>query len=127
VGWYHEKPRRTRRYQVYKILGELKDNGPYTIEELSEVTGIHQKTVTRHVREVWALDIIYICEWCRNYRMPVPVFKWGRGIDRPQPDPYTDAEKAKRQRERVKERTCKKFLPVPGLAAIAKWGNYENE
>jgi len=24
-----------------------------------------------------------------------------------------------------KERTCKKFLPVPGLAAIAKWGNYD--
>ena len=96
MGFYDNKEINGRRYQIYRLLGEVKDHGPTTAFDLAEETGVHEKTVRRHLREAWMLDILHICEWDRNHHMPVPVFGWGKGRDKPQPARLTNYEKKKR-------------------------------
>jgi len=100
MGFYDNKETIGRRYQIYRLLGEVKDHGPTTAFDLAEETGVHEKTVRRHLREAWMLDILHISDWDRNHRMPVPVFSWGPGRDKPQPAVLTNYEKKKRSLEK---------------------------
>lgn len=89
------------KYQAYKAIHLLKYSGPYTSVDLAHELKCHVKTASRHLREMWALDLIYISAWDRNHHTPIPAFAWGKRKDIPQPTPYSNAEKAKRRRERA--------------------------
>lgn len=106
--WDIAEKGRHKKYQVYNIIYKIKySEDGYTAEDLAEELGIHLKTAARHLRELWALDLIYISDWDRNYQQPVPVMSWrvsGRQADRPRPVPSTGAEQAKKYRKRKKDK-----------------------
>lgn len=92
------------KYQVYQVIAHLQNREPYTYEDLAHEMGVHPKTAYRHLRELWSLDLVYICDWDRQYHQWVPVYKWGNRPDAEKPEAYTAAQKTARYRERVRER-----------------------
>lgn len=105
--WNVAEKGRHQKYQVYNLIYKLKysDDG-YTAMDLADELGLHLKTAARHMRELWALDLIYISDWDRNYQQPVPVMSWrtsGRQEDKPRPTPCSPAALAKRYRKRKKD------------------------
>jgi len=92
------------QYQVYKVIDHIKDREAYTYEDLAYELKMHPKTAYRHLRELWSLDLVYICGWDRVYQQWVPAYRWGNKPDVEKPAAYTPTEKSRRARERKRER-----------------------
>lgn len=89
-------------YQVYKFIYQIQYHGPYTAEDLAHDLGVNRRTAVRHLRELWSLDLIHICNWDRAYHWPIPVFAWGNRHDKPRPMAKPPDERGRRYRERQK-------------------------
>lgn len=92
------------KYQVYRVLAHLQNGEPVTCRDLAEELDMNLKTAQRHLRELWALDLVYISGWDREYHQPIPVYMWAMSSapknDVPRPQAMTPAEAAKRRRHR---------------------------
>lgn len=90
-----------RKFQVYKVIDVLMQNKePYDKYDLAHELNIEPKTAYRHLKELWMLDLVYICAWERKYHQPHPVYRWGNKPDVERPAALTEAETSKRYRER---------------------------
>ena len=105
MSFWQVKPSKEPKYKVYGFIAKLKEEGPWTAEDLAEDMQCHIKTASRHIREAWMLSLIHICEWDRTtmHGYPVPVFAWGDKKDRPQPTVFTCAERSKRYRDKIRD------------------------
>ena len=91
------------KYQVYRVIAHLQDREAYTSNDLAYELKIDKRTAQRHLKELWALDLVHICGWDREYQQPIAVYRWGNRPDVEKPSPITRAESAKRYRERRAE------------------------
>ena len=83
-----KRKHRTMRYEVYRVIDTLKSHrDAYTNYDLHEELGMHPKTAYRHLRELWALELIYICGWDREHNQPIPAYRWGNKPDVERPEP----------------------------------------
>lgn len=73
----------------------------HTKYDLSVALDIHHRTAQRHLKELHALDLIYIASWEKEYQQWIPSYKWTqkRQDDAPRPEPLTGAECTARYRE----------------------------
>lgn len=98
------------KYQVYRVIDHIKDREAYTCSDLALELGMHVRTAQRHLKELYMLDLVYICGWDKEYQQVVPVYRWGNKPDVARPTALTGAEMSRRYRERKnairKEETC---------------------
>lgn len=90
------------KYQVYRVLDLLQNREAYTATDLAHELGVHVRTAQRHLKELYMLDLMYICGWDKEYHQTVPVYKWGNKEDAPRPTALTKVQIAARYRERKK-------------------------
>jgi DNA-binding IclR family transcriptional regulator len=88
------------KYQVYRVIDHLQNREAYTCADLASELNMHVRTAQRHLKELYMLDLVYICGWDKEYQQTVPVYKWGNKADVPRPTALTWAQRAKRNRER---------------------------
>lgn len=93
-------------FVVYRVINHVQNREAYTADDLAHELGMHQRTAQRHLRELWSLDLMYICSWDRNYKQPVPVYRWGNKPDVEKPRALTSVETSARYREKQRERRC---------------------
>lgn len=90
------------KFQVYKVINHLQNKEPVTKHDLAHELSMTHRTAQRHLKELWALDLVHICGWDREYQQHIPVYRWGNRPDVEKPRPYTNAETTRRYRERLK-------------------------
>jgi DNA-binding IclR family transcriptional regulator len=90
------------KFQVYRVVDLLQNKEAYTASDLAHELGVHVRTAQRHLKELYVLDLVYICGWDKEYHQTVPVYKWGNKDDEPRPTALTKAQIAARHRERKK-------------------------
>jgi hypothetical protein len=86
------KARRLRKNHAYNVIDYLKSNEYASAEDISHEFQLHYKIAERHLKECWALDLVYIRTWDRKYHHWVPVYKWGNKPDAEKPRPLTKQE-----------------------------------
>lgn len=79
------KPKRFMGYRVLWLLMSTKE--PWTIHEVAHELGVATNCAYRHLKELWSLDFIHICNWDRTYRHLMPVYRWGKNVDKEKPAP----------------------------------------
>jgi len=83
-----KRKHRAMKYEVYRVIDTLKSNrDAYTKYDLHEELGMHPTTAYRHLKELWTLELIYICGWDREKRQPIPAYRWGNKPDVERPEP----------------------------------------
>lgn len=90
------------KYQIYRVIDLLQSKEPYDKYDLAFELELNPKTASRHLKELWALDLLYICGWEKEYHNFHPVYRWGNKPDVERPAALTNAETSKRYRERIK-------------------------
>ena len=90
------KPRLKKRVAAYMVIDHMNRGEPTTAEDLLVELGMHRNPARYHLRELWALNLVHICEWDRQYQQWVPVYKWGNLPDKERPAAYTNAETRRR-------------------------------
>lgn len=81
---------------------------PYDVKDLAHELGYSVITMNKHLRELYSLDLIYICDWDRSEHEPnephhpVPVYRWGNKPDAERPERMPNNEVKKRYQERIK-------------------------
>lgn len=104
------KNRRLKRNQAYNVIDACQRNEYMTAEDLAHELGLHYKIAERHLRECWALNLIYIASWDRKHHHHVPVYRWGAKQDAAKPKPLTKAEVYAREKEsQRRERKCSRL------------------
>jgi hypothetical protein len=93
----------SKTFDGYRIIDKLKDREAYTKYDIAHELNLHHKTAQIHLRELWTLELIYICGWDREGTVPIPAYRWGNKPDVERPEPRTDAEKSKQYRLRVSQ------------------------
>lgn len=91
-----------KRNQAYHVIEILKRREPVMHEDLMHELGIRRNAASRHLRELHALDLIYISSWDRVYQQWVPVYRWGTRSDMEKPVAYTNAEMKRRQKQKAR-------------------------
>lgn len=96
------KTGKAKRFQGYRILWLLMSSRePWTIHEVAHEIDCAPNCAYRHLRELWSLEFIHICNWDRTYRHWMPVYKWGKGEDAPRPQRLTHAQVRQRAKDPV--------------------------
>lgn len=90
------------KYQVYKVIALLQNREAYDKYDLAFELEMHPKSAARHLKELWTLDLLYICGWEKEHQSFHPVYRWGNKPDVERPEALTDAEVSKRYRERIR-------------------------
>lgn len=85
-----------KRNQAYAVIDLLKLGEPVMAEDLIHELGIRRNAAGRHLRELWTLELVYICAWDRQYQQWVPVYRWGSRPDVERPEAYSNAETRRR-------------------------------
>ncbi len=93
----------SRTYECYRIIDKLQDREAYTKYDIAHELGIHHKTAQSHLRQLWTLELIYICGWDRESTMFIPAYRWGNKPDVERPKARTGAQKAREYRARVSQ------------------------
>ena len=95
-----------------KLIAAMQD-GPHTVYELAEITGLHKNTVRAYVLSIHAEQAAHIAEWsedARGYRtIPAYILSPGKDVKRPKMD-----EVARRAKWREKERQRRLMLKLAG-------------
>jgi len=91
-----------QQYQVYKVIAHLQNREAYDKYDLAFELNMHPKTASRHLKELWVLDLLHICSWEKEHQSFHPVYRWGNKPDVERPAASTGAERSKRYRERIK-------------------------
>lgn len=98
------RPKKIRNQAVViRILDKLLTKEPYSADDMAYELAIAYKTAKKYLKELWILDIVYICSWDRKYNYSVPVYKWGTGEDKEKPESYSKLEIAKRHRLKYRD------------------------
>jgi predicted transcriptional regulator len=93
---------------AYLIICKLTTREAYDATDLAYELDLSEITINKHLRELYSLDLIYICGWDRSRHEsnashhPVPVYRWGNKPDVKRPEPEDKAEINRRYRERIK-------------------------
>ena len=98
--------RRVTALCISKLIAEWQQ-GPRTVYELAEVSGLHHKTVARYVNSIHDEHAAHIAEWeedSRGYRtIPAYVLAPGKDVKRPCQD--VNGRKAKYRAKQAMLRT----------------------
>jgi hypothetical protein len=86
------KNRCLRKNHAYNVIHFLRTNDYASAEDIAHEFSLHYKIAERHLRECWALDLIYISSWDRKHHHWVPVYRWGNRPDAAKPRPLTPQE-----------------------------------
>lgn len=89
-----------QKYQVYRVIAHLQNREAYDKYDLAFELEMHPKTAMRHLKELWMLDLLYICGWEKEYQSFHPVYRWGNKPDVERPEALSGAERSKRYRDR---------------------------
>lgn len=89
-----------QKYQVYQVIAQLQNREAYDKYDLAFELEMHPKTASRHLKELWALDLLYICGWEKEHQSFHPVYRWGNKPDVERPAAVSGAERSKRYRDR---------------------------
>lgn len=73
-------------------------------EDIQHDLGITRDRARWNLRELYALDLIYICGWDKARNQWAPVYKWGNKPDVEKPAPLTRSQVNRRWRERIASR-----------------------
>lgn len=92
------KPKRFLGYRVLWLLMSTKEK--YTIHEVANEVGCNANCAYRHLKELWSMEFIHICDWERNYHHWMPLYRWGDKEDKPRPAPLTTRQVYERKRLR---------------------------
>ena len=86
------------------ILDALSTIGHLTAEELMDVTGIPPSAMYRMVNRLMKRKAIHVFDWKRpeGRGMVTRIFKAGRGMNRPRPEPIHIIDRNRKYRERNK-------------------------
>lgn len=92
---------KTNAIAFAKLIGALHD-GPCTILEMVEVTGLHRVTIEGQLRALRREGLVHICGWekDRRGRYQVKVFLLGRKRDVPAPPPKKASVRTAEYRQR---------------------------
>jgi hypothetical protein len=92
---------------AYLVICKLMTREAYDAKDLAHELGLNVITINKHLRELYLLDLIYICGWDRSKHesgdahQPVPVYRWGNKPDVERPERMERAEVNRRYRERI--------------------------
>lgn len=86
------------------ILVEALMNGPASIYDISDETGVSYCTTRRYIKALRDRRCIYVAEWHEDTRgrRTVRAYKLGRKSDAPRPPMRTAAERQSAHRERAR-------------------------
>lgn len=93
---------------AYLVIDKLMSREPYDVKDLAHELGYNVITINKHLRELYSLDLIHICDWDRpkhepnQSHQPVPVYRWGNKPDVERPERTPSKEVKKRYQERIK-------------------------
>jgi len=93
----------SRKYECYEIINKLKDREAYTKYDIAHELGIHQKTAQVHLRQLWTLELIYICGWDREATSFIPAYRWGNKPDVERPEARSPSQRSKDYRARLSQ------------------------
>jgi len=102
------KPKIKQHAVAYMVICKLMTREAYDAKDLAHELGFNIITINKHLRELYLLDLIYICGWDRSKHesgeahRPVPVYRWGNKPDAERPERMDNAEVKRRHREKVK-------------------------
>jgi hypothetical protein len=91
-----------QKYQVYRVIAHLQNREAYDKYDLAFELEMHPKSASRHLKELWMLDLLYICGWEKEHQSFHPVYRWGNKPDVERPEAVSGAERSRRYRERKK-------------------------
>ena len=97
---------------AYALLIAALSEGPYTSEDLAELTGLHEQTVNHYVNELRRVKPkqAYIHQWEEvDARHKVPAFKLGGLPDARKPRPLSRKEIKKRYSEAQRSKVASIF------------------
>lgn len=91
-------------------------DGAMTCIEIAEHTGLHRLTVGRLQLALHRRGAAHICGWGPDSigRLVQPLYKVGRGKDRPRPAPLTMAQRNERRRQKA---ASKRLYAAMGVVA----------
>jgi predicted ArsR family transcriptional regulator len=87
-----------------RVMIALDEHGDMSAQEIAEVTGISDRYlvssgVLKALREA---GLIRVSDWQRNFPgSPTPIYSFTPGANKRKPKPYSEADIAKRWKERV--------------------------
>ena len=71
-----------RKYESYRIIDQLKTSrDAHTKYDIHHELGLHPDTAQRHLRELWTLDLVYICGWDKVNHQSIPAYRGGNKPD----------------------------------------------
>lgn len=94
-----------KRNRAYEVIEYMQRSGAVMAEDLMHDLGIQRNCAGRHLRELWTLELIHICNWDRQYQQWVPVYRWGNRPDKERPEAYTNAETRRRYMDKRRSAT----------------------
>lgn len=92
-----------RKIQCYKFIAKMQEGETQTAHELAHELNTDLRTAARHLKEMWTLELIYICGWDREHHTAIPVYRWGSRPDVERPPTRTRNEIAALYRARKRE------------------------
>lgn len=90
------------QFRTYKVIDLVKNKEPFTPEDVANELNITTKVASLHLKNLWMLDLMHICDWERRGKHILPVYRWGERPDVPRPPPLTSSQINKRYRARKK-------------------------
>jgi hypothetical protein len=92
------------QFRVYRVIEHVQNREAYTPEDLAFELGMSRKIAQRHLKNLWTLDLMYICAWERQEGHIVPVYRWGNKPDVERLHVRTRAELTRRYRQKKLEK-----------------------
>lgn len=89
--------------KIQRILEACKHGR--TRQELEIILSLTRRTMLSYLIHLHATEQIHIVNWTREgigYFYPLPIYKAGKGIDAPKPEPLNETEKQKRAWAKLK-------------------------
>ncbi len=105
------------QFNVYRVIEHVQNRDPFTPEDLAFELGMSRKIAQRHLKNLWTLDLMYICAWERQGKHIVPVYRWGNKPDVERLHVLSRTELTRRYRERKSEKA--RLSQPAGLQAHA--------
>jgi predicted ArsR family transcriptional regulator len=110
-----------RRVEILKVclsvmLERLVHGDPATLDELSEVSGVHRDIVRKHLKPLMNRELVFIPEWVRNgknqHYIPTYQFTTTKQKSVPKPRNLTAIERANRSKERKQRAKALKAVNI---------------